>query len=723
MSQPLHSLSAIRFGPYTLDLSSGELHKNGVRLRLPDQPFQILQLLLQHPGEVVTREELRQRLWSNDTFVDFETGLYSAVKKLRDVLSDSAEKPRFVETIPRRGYRFIYPVEKRSRPFVLASPEEPPRAAAPRRSSALTWSAVALMALLAAVGYWYFRRIPASGVALPIRFTQVVPAPRWSSFWDSPTVALSPDGTHVAYVQAEGSTRRLYVRALDKLEGAPLADTNLANTPFFSPDGRWIGYFALGKLTKISVNGGAPVVLCDAPGWLGAAWGPDDTIVFSPALNSGIMKVPSSGGTPQPLTTLDVSKGENSHRWPRFLPGGKAIIFTIKTVKSATFDDAQIAVQPLSSNEHRIVTDGGSDPRYISPGQILFVRAGSLLAMPFNLEELKPAGPAMTVLDGVSWAPWTGAAQYDVSDSGTLAYVAGNDKGPNQSLVWVDRKGALRPTALSPRAFRGISLSPDAKRFAVTVGAANDDIWISEVARGTSTRLTAETGNNEFPIWTPDGKRILFLSDRAKGWNFYWKIADGDGSEELLFRMPSGHQAHPDSFSPDGQLLVYTELDPKTGSDISLLPLNGDRKPRPLLHSSFNEAEGAISPDGKWLAYTSDESGRPEIYVQAFPGPGVKIQVSTAGGNSAKWAHNGRELFYRMGDTMLVVAYSTSPSFTPQFPKRLFAGQFLESLNYDMTPDDQHFGMVQLNEQEGSPRQLNVVVNWFEELKRRLPAK
>lgn len=713
---------AIRFGSYVLDPSSGELHKNGTRLRLPEQPFRILQLLLQHPGEVVTREELQQKLWPAGTFVDFETGLNSAVKKLRDVLGDSADCPRYIETIPRHGYRFIHHFEDWDWPSGPTPREAVPSIPAARPTFAPAWGTLALVVIVAAVSFWNVWQRPRVP-ALPIRFTDLVTAPRTSSpFWDYRTVAISPDGTHLAYVHTASGTTQLYVRPLDKLESAPVPDTTGATAPFFSPDGRWIGYFAAGKLMKVSVSGGVPVALCDVSNPLGADWGPDDTIIFAPRLNSGIWRISASGGLPRQLTTLDAARGENSHRWPSFLPGGRAVIFTVKTLKSATFDDTDIAVQLLASKEHRTVLHGGSDPRYFSSGHMVFARAGTLRALPFNLKELRPAGPPISVLEGVSWTPWTGAAQYAVSSSGTLAYVAGSSERQIESVVWVNRLGAVHPTSIPPRAFRSISLSPDATRIAAGIGAANDDIWLSDVARGSLTRLTAETGNNDVPIWTPDGKRILFLSDKGNTLSFYWQSARSPGNQEPLLRLTPGHEANPDSISPDGQFLVYSEADPGTKYDLWLLPLTGASKPRPLLRTPFNEREGMISPDGKWLAYTSDQSGRNEVYVQPFRGTGASVQVSSEGGGASRWARNGRDLFYRNGNKMMLVTYAASIGFVPQKPKLLFAGRFLDS-HYGVSLDAQRFAMVQLAEPDGTPRQLNVVVNWIEELKQHAPGK
>jgi hypothetical protein len=341
-------------------------------------------------------------------------------------------------------------------------------------------------------------------------------------------------------------------------------------------------------------------------------------------------------------------------------------------VKSGTFDDAQLAVQELKGGGHRVVVEGGSYAQYVSSGQLVYARAGALQANPFDTKDLKATGPAATILEGVVWAQGTGGSHFAISANGSLAYVAGGLKGQEQAFVWVDRKGTIIPTAIPKRGFFGNSLAPDGKRAALSVGAANNDVWVSEISRGTLTRMTTETGNNDSPLWTPDGKRVAFMSDRNSAVTIYWKLADGTGAEEELLRVPGSHNIFVDSFSPDGKLLVYSDSDPTTGDDLWLLPVTGDRKPQVFLRTPFNEWGGVVSPDGKWISYASNESGRAEVYVQAFPGPSGKVQISTEGGRAARWAHNGRELFYRNGRKMMVVAYSTSPNFAPQTPKLLF---------------------------------------------------
>ena len=317
----------------------------------------------------------------------------------------------------------------------------------------------------------------------------------------------------------------------------------------------------------------------------------------------------------------------------------------------------------------------------------------------------------------------TGAAEFSSSADGSLAYVTGGTRGDERTLVWVDRKGAAQPLSAPPRGYVTPRLSPDGQRLALGIGGANRGVWLYELARGTLTRLV-ETAFMTFPVWTPDGRRLTFSLSQEGPWNIFWMPADGSGGAERL--TTSDNAQWPGSWSPDGQVLAFTEQDPTTGYDIWVLKLAGERRAQPFLQTSSNESAPAFSPDGRWLAYQSDESGRQEIYVRPFPGPGEKWQVSTEGGTEPAWARNGRELFYRSGDKMMAAAVETKPTFAPAKPGLLFEAHYEPGFytflaNYDVSPDGQRFLMIKGSEQE-SAAQITVVLNWFEDLKRRVPA-
>ena len=532
-----------------------------------------------------------------------------------------------------------------------------------------------------------------------------------------PAVALSPDGSHLVYVAGKGDQNLLYLRSLDQLQATPISGSEGATTAFFSPDGRWVGFYADNKVKKLPLDGGVPIALCDAPLPVGASWGSDGTIVFTPGDFSGLFRVSANGGTPQVVTTPDPGKGESSHRWPDVLPGGKAILFTIWT--DGTLDNAEIAVVSPEAAEQRVLVEGGSFARYVPTGHLVYARQGALLAVPFNLASLEVTGTPIPVLDGVFTDPRWGTASFGVSNDGSLVYVPSGL--PERRLVWVDREGKVQPLTESRRSFSQPRLSPDGKRVAVTVEGLNPDVWVYEIARDTLTRLTFDRTPDSDPIWAPDGKRITFRSQSLAGWSLLSKFADGSGGEETLITGPNNQ--FPSSWSPDGTVLAFMEFNPTTNWDLRLLPLEDERNSRPFVQSQFGEFWSAFSPDGRWLAYMSTESGRSEVYVQRYLGAGEKWQISTEGGGWPRWAPNSRELFYLQDDKMMAVPISIEPEFSAGKPKVLFEGRFLTGYgSYDVAPDGQKFLMVQEEREPGSQK-IHVVLNWFEELKRLVPTE
>lgn len=363
-------------------------------------------------------------------------------------------------------------------------------------------------------------------------------------------------------------------------------------------------------------------------------------------------------------------------------------------------------------------------PLYAPTGHIVFVRSGSLLALPFDVRRLSPLGPPMPVAEGVSFVTvgTENGRAFALSSNGTLVYIGGGEQVEARTLVWVGRNGTVQPLPVAPRAFEHPRLSPDGKRVALTIREPQADVWVLELARGTLTRLTFEPGEDESPIWTPDGKRVTFSADRAGQMRqTYWRAPDGSGVEEALFKTER-HQ-HLSSWSPDGRALVTEEIDPVDGVGIYTVSLGDKLAVRPFLQTRFAEGAATLSPDGRWLAYTSNESGRSEVYVQVFPGPGGKWQISTDGGTEPRWARSGRELFFRSGDKMMTVPVEGQATFSAGTPRALFEGQYLrvswEQANYDVSADGQRFLMIS-GPPSTSQTQLYLVVNWFDELKQRV---
>jgi Tol biopolymer transport system component/predicted Ser/Thr protein kinase len=604
----------------------------------------------------------------------------------------------------------------------------PALAAARRRVRERSWIvATAVLAISTiALGVAYFRARPAWPAPQVRRLAVALPADQRLVLADHPALALSPDGTRVVYVAESSGAVQLYLRSMDRLEALPLAGTEGASSPFFSPDGQWIGFFADGKLNKVSVQGGPPVTLCDAPENRGATWGPDDAIVFTPATTVGLSRVSAAGGPTQVLTTPDTAQGERTYRWPEILPGGKAVVFTIGSLRSPDYYlDAKLAVLSLDTGKVTVLPVAGSNAHYAPSGHLVFASQGGLFVVPFDAKRLEVTGAANSVLEGVMLAIGTGAAHYSLSRTGSLIYVPGKPLGASYPLAWLTRKGTSQPLPAPPRPYQDPHLSPDGKRLAVAVrGGRNQDVWVYEIARNTLTRLTFE-GSNRAPLWTPDGKRIAYASERGPNFGIYWKPADGSGPEERLTTSRSFQL--PGSWSPDGKLLAFTENDPKNQLDIWILPMEGNRQPRPFLKTPFYEGFPVFSPDGRWLAYASSEAGQSEVYVQAFPGPAGKWQISSGGGEYPRWARNGRELFYYSGNKFMSVTITTQPTFAASSPRPLFEGRpsvpsALVTSLYDVASNGEQFIMASGTGPESESRQVHVVLDWTEELKRQVPS-
>ncbi|HXC33267.1 MAG TPA: protein kinase [Verrucomicrobiae bacterium] len=584
------------------------------------------------------------------------------------------------------------------------------------RRERLAWIAgcVIACALVGVLG-WILKPAPAP---LPVtRFAIPLPPGQISLSPDAPRLAISPDGQNLVFVaNPKGGSERLYLRAMNRPEAAAIAGTEGAAAPFFSPDGQWIGFFADNKLKKVSISGGSPIILCDAPELLGyrASWGRDDQIVFRPALPD-LFQVSAAGGTPQSLGFYRAFS-------PEILPAGNALLFTEGApVGTNLAASAHVAVRQLKGGEPRELAAGAS-PIYSPTGHLIYVQAGALTAVPFDAKRLTVTGSPVPLGLDVGQSTVTGTAQYSLSSNGTLVYFSGGAQAVQRKLVWVDRSGAEQPLPAPPHAYRTPRISPDARH--VAVAGVDADVWVYDITRDSLTKLTFNGAAT--PVWTPDGKHVAFGSAAGTphGSNIYWQPSDGSGRADALTSFDQN--AHnTGSWSPDGQVLAFEEINPASGRDVLIFTL-GDRKVRPFLNTKFDETAPEFSPDGHWLAYASDESGRYEIYVQPYPGPGGKWQISTDGGMEPRWAHDG-EIFYRSGPKLMAVQTKLTPSFSADKPKMLFEGAYIPTLqtmaNYDVTPDGRRFLMVKANEDAESGQQINVVLNWFEELKQKVPGE
>jgi serine/threonine-protein kinase len=496
----------------------------------------------------------------------------------------------------------------------------------------------------------------------------------------------------------------------------PLSGTEGASGPFFSPDGQQIGFWASGKLKKVSLSGGITTTLCDAPDFDGASWASNNNIIFSTGRIEGLLHVSGSGGTPESLTLPD-REDIFGVAWPEILPQGESVLYTVWSGSDVSVIKMNIAVLSLESGEWKILIQDGSNARYASTGHIVFERAGALLAVPFDLNRLEIVGAPVPVLEGI--AADTLRPNFGISCDGTLVYIPSGTELPLSNLVWVDRRGAAEPVLEEPQDYGHLRFSPDGRHIAVVI---SGDIWLLEMDRSTLTRHTFG-GLNTRPFWSHDGRRIGFSSIRGTESGVFWISAEGTGEPEPLMDF----WAAPTSITSDGKLLVFHVPRDATGWDIGMLHLGSEREPEILFGTPFNEHTAMLSPDDRWLAYVSDESGQDEIYVCSFPEPSRKWRISTDGGAQPLWSRDGRELYYRNGDKMMAVGISTGVEFTPEKPALLFEGRYSLGVglqapvtNYDVSPDGRRFVMIRREENSG-PRQFHVVLNLFEELKRLVP--
>ena len=595
----------------------------------------------------------------------------------------------------------------------------------PRAMAIAVGSAAILAVALLVLAFVHFRG-PAMPVArLPLaRVTIVLPPGDQLDHKGDPALALSADGTKLVYVAMRGNaTSQLFLRAMDGTEAKAIAGTEGADAPFVSPDGQWIGFFAQGKLKKVPAQGGTAQVICDAPSGLGADWGVDDTIYFVPFNTSGVWKVQASGGTPEEVIRLNRSNDEVSLRWPQVLPGGAAVLFTVWT--GPGWDEKSLQLQVLQTGERRVLAQGASTGRHVASGHLVYNRDGAqtLMALPFDLARLEVTGGPAVALGEQVWEGGAEGAQFAVSNAGTMAYVASHPRRYERRMVWVDRAGNVEPLSAMPRPYYDPRISPDGRQFAVSSEEAHERVWTFDFARPILTALTGSGSSSQAPVWTPDGTRVVFRGTRKGFRNLYWKAADGSGEEQRL--TTNDDMQTPVSVSPDGKHLIYAEIDPATGSDIWLVALDGTGTPEPWLRTPASENNPHFSPDGHWLAYVSGESGRAEVYVQPFPGPGGKWMISTDGGNEPVWSRDGRELFYRSGGKILAVTIATTPAFAAGLPRMLFEGAYeptgTGTSGFDVSPDGRRFLMIQPTAPELPATQVNVVINWFGELHQRVP--
>lgn len=524
---------------------------------------------------------------------------------------------------------------------------------------------------------------------------------------------ISPDGKYLAYEGAPPASE-LYLRPLDRYDVIRLAGTENGAYPAFSPDGQWIAFEADGALKKISISGGAPQPLCRILGQIrGLWWGQDNRIYFG-HIQNGISAVSANGGEPQLVTAMDSASGEISHRLPQLLPDGKSLLFTIKQSAISTFDDALIAVQDLNSGARTILIHGGSNARYVPTGHVVYVRGNAILLAAYDADRREVTASPISILDGGWFNSGSGDAKLAFTSTGVLVYSSlGNVAFNTNTVNWLDRSGGIRAVMSEPRAYYSAVLSPDGQKIALNINAANDDIWVYHVVRQILTRVTFGGGNHASPVWSVDGAYVYYAAENGQTGSICRKKWDGSGEEETLARISGALLT---SASPDGKNLIFV----KSG-DIGVLPLEDNRPPRIIIQSPAAEF-GVLSPDGRYLAYESNESGAFEIYVTPFPDKGGKWQISSGGGRAPLWGRHGNRLFYRRGNSVMTVSLSNGPTFDFSAPE-VYGQLPPSSILCDVSMDDKQFLLINTPADGISTRKMNVITDWFQEIRTKYMAK
>jgi serine/threonine-protein kinase len=623
---------------------------------------------------------------------------------------------------PRRRWQAIGDVRLALEEGVAAPP-----AAGPRRSSWLLPAALAVALAASGVGWWSAARRGDH----PLTRLSVDLGPQAVTGLNL-TAAISPDGRRLVFAgRGPDGTQQLATRLLEQAQPTLLPGTEGASDPFFSPDGEWIGFFAVGQIKKIPVLGGAPVTICGANFRYGASWGEDGNVIMSVSAQAPLYRVPAAGGPHRVLTKF--GPGELTHRWPQVLPGARAVLFTASPSLNA-MDNANIEAMSFQTGEVKVVQHGGYFGRYLPSGHLVYIHQGALVGVKFDPEKLQTIGSPVPVLEDVAANPVTGGGQFDFTSAsagpGTLIFAAGKNAAKAWQLAWLDSSGKVQPVFTGAGAYAHPRVSPDGRRLAFID---NGDIYIHDLERDTTNRLTF-SGHTNSPVWAPDGKHLIFQSASNRSL-IHWARSDGSADPQVL--LERANSSTPWSLSRDGRLL-YFERDPETGIDLWVLPLNladpehpQPGKPEVFLRTPADESLPKFSPDGHWIAYRSNESGHAEIYVQPYPAAsGGKWQVSTGDGNYAVWSNNGRELFYEREDNrIMVVDYTVDgATFVPGKPrlwsdKQLF---YTGTMNFDLAPDGKRFAVLApVDDARPDKGTVHVVflLNFFDELRRRLPVK
>ena len=590
---------------------------------------------------------------------------------------------------------------------LLDEPDESPPLPPRRWMAPAVAPGLAAAALLVAAFGWLWQRRPAEQVE---RFKLAVPPPTHASFSLISVPAISPDGHYLAFTAASEGKTQLWIRNLDALEARPVPETEGAVDPFWSPDSRSVAFFVPGKLKKVAVEAGLVQTICAAADGRGGTWNRQDVIVFAPNFGSPLFRVAAAGGHPEPLAPLAQKAGETSHRFPWFLPDGRHFLFT---VRNANPEKNAIYLGDLQDRAggRRLLVAAASNAVYAPPGFLLFLRERTLLAQSFDARRLKLKGAPFPIADRVDYLPGSAQGQFSVSQTGVLAYYPGGSSLRSQ-LTWFDRSGKAVETVGGPAVMQAAALSPDGTTIAfdrLDERSGTYDLWLHDLALDRDSRLTFDPGNEMYPVWSRDGKSILFSSDRTGRFSLYRKAANGSEKGELLYQRDG--VTVPTDVSGTA-LVLFTNTAVQTGNDVWSLSLAGGRRADPLLRGTFSESHARLSPDGRWLAYESDESGLAQVYVQPFPRAGGKWQVSAQGGSRPLWSREGKELFYLSADgTVMALEVRGGAGFQHRVPKPLFRVRMPPAAPFEISADGKRFLILRgVDPDVTAP--MTLVVNW-----------
>jgi serine/threonine protein kinase len=550
--------------------------------------------------------------------------------------------------------------------------------------------------------------------ATPIHFTAKLPPEELLDISVYSSVAVSPDGTKIVY----RSLNQLFLRNVNQLDPMPLPGTKLAGSPFFSPDGRSIGFFSEGKLKKLSLNGGAPVVLADAGDNRGATWGKNGDIVFTGSTTVGLSLVKASGGSAQILSTLDKEKNERTHRWPHFLPDGKTVLFTVGLQNSPDYyEEASIDALDINTGKRKTILNNASSVKYSNSGHLIYSHKGVLYAVPFDLDHLDITGAPVNVVDDLNGDATSGAMHYDISNNGTLVYIPGQSEGDKRRIIKIKFTGDVEILEAPVQSYSEPKISPDGNKLAIVIGSGKDfDVWIYDINNSKLTRLTFG-GINRTPTWSTNGDSIVYYSNVDDKISIKIKPADGSGKARVI--TTGENRIYINDWTPDGSVLVLNTYG-QMQSGISIFNSEGQKTIETFIDSPADDWMSDLSPDGKWLAYTTNESGRYEVVVQPFPEKGGKWQISTDGGMEPHWSADGKRLFYTRGNKIILVPISIHNGVIEAGKESVLFDKYSalpvdSGITYDVAPYADYFITTQ-TANVASFQQVDVIINWFTEL-------